>query len=341
MRIAITADWHYDDYPNLVSAMKGSVSSRVDDISKAVGWILEEAERRRVDRLVVLGDVFHKRDLISVPVYNIVVEDMTTDDRCCNFSTIILAGNHDQTTKGGLTNSLYALGLWDGITIYDKILEEEGDIYLPYMESYPPLWEGYGLPESSIIYGHCGIVGSRMTGFENAKKAEITPEELQLDKIAGGFFGHYHIHQQIAKRAWYVGAPLQHSFRDVNNKCGFMVVDIDEDGKLVETEFIENTFSPKFHIVDVSKDDPRKYPATDFIRLRNATNEDLVDLISLPNIIGIDREEIQEQSERSYLSLGEDSLVLADKWVDNNCNDPRRARRLKEIGKDILRKVME
>ena len=179
-----------------------------------------------------------------------------------------------------------------------------------------------------------------MTGFENAKNAEITPEELQLDKIAGGFFGHYHIHQQIAKRAWYVGAPLQHSFRDVGNKCGFMIVEI-EGRKVGDIEFIENTFSPKFHVVDVSKDDPRKYPATDFIRLKNASNEDLVDLINLPNIVGIDREEIQAKSERSYLSLGEDSTVLADKWVDNNCSDPRRARRLKAVGQEILRKVME
>jgi hypothetical protein len=179
-----------------------------------------------------------------------------------------------------------------------------------------------------------------MTGFENAKNAEITPEELQLDKIAGGFFGHYHIHQQIAKRAWYVGAPLQHSFRDVGNKCGFMIVDI-EAGKVGDIEFIENTFSPKFHVVDVSKDDPRKYPATDFIRLKNASNEDLVDLINLPNIVGIDREEIQAKSERSYLSLGEDSTVLADKWVDNNCDNPRRARKLKAVGQDILRKVRE
>jgi len=340
MRVAITADWHYDDYPNLVSAMKGSVSSRVDDISKAVNWILREADSRRVDRLMILGDVFHKRDLITVPVFNRVVEDLTADDKCSSFSTIILAGNHDQTTKGGLTNSLYALDMWDGITIYDKILGEEGDIYLPYRESYPSLWEGYGPPKSTIIYGHCGITGSRMTGFENAKNAEITPEELQLDKIAGGFFGHYHIHQQIAKRAWYVGAPLQHSFRDVGNKCGFMIVEI-EGGKVGDIEFIENTFSPKFHVVDVSKDDPRKYPATDFIRLKNASNEDLVDLINLPNIVGIDREEIQAKSERSYLSLGEDSTVLADKWVDNNCSDPRRARRLKAVGQEILRKVME
>ncbi len=337
MRVAITADWHYDDYPNLVSAMKGSVSSRVDDISKVVEWIAETSYKGKVDKLVILGDIFHKRDLISVPVFNRVVKNL----RDLEFDFIdIIVGNHDQTTKGSITNSLLALEFEGGITtIHDLISSDGNNLYLPYQESYPALWSDR-TPKNTIIYGHCGITGSRMTGFENAKNAEITPEELQLDKIAGGFFGHYHIHQQIAKRAWYVGAPLQHSFRDVGNKCGFMIVEI-EGGKLGDIEFIENTFSPKFHVVDVSKDDPRKYPSTDFIRLKNASNEDLVDLINLPNIVGIDREEIQAKSERSYLSLGEDSTVLADKWVDNNCSDPRRARRLKAVGQEILRKVME
>lgn len=337
MRVAITADWHYDDYPNLVSAMKGSVSSRVDDISKAVEWIAEISYKGKVDRLVILGDIFHKRDLISVPVFNRVVKNL----RDLEFDLIdIIVGNHDQTTKGGITNSLLALEFEGGIiTIHDLISSDGSNLYLPYQESYPALWSDR-TPKNIIIFGHCGITGSRMTGFENAKNAEITPEELQLDKIAGGFFGHYHIHQQIAKRAWYVGAPLQHSFRDVGNKCGFMIVEI-EGGKLGDIEFIENTFSPKFHIVDVSKDDPRKHPTTDFIRLKNASNDDLVDLINLPNIVGIDREEIQAKSERSYLSLGEDSTVLADKWVDNNCSDPRRARRLKAVGQEILRKVIQ
>jgi DNA repair exonuclease SbcCD nuclease subunit len=338
MRIAITADWHYDDYPNLVSAMKGSVSSRAADISKAINWIGNTCKENKVDELMVLGDLPHKRDLISVPIYNMLVNDIQT--LSLNQPIKIVVGNHDQTTKGGKDNSLQPLSKIKNVGVYKNICTDDFRYYLPYREKYTELWT-HGVPESYILFGHMGIAGARMSGFENAKSAETTAEELHLEEVIAGFFGHYHIHQQIAKRAWYVGAPLQHSFRDVNNKCGFMVVDIDEDGKLVETEFIENTFSPKFHIVDVSKDDPRKYPATDFIRLRNATNEDLVDLISLPNIIGIDREEIQEQSERSYLSLGEDSLVLADKWVDNNCNDPRRARRLKEIGKDILRKVME
>lgn len=343
IRLGITADWHYDNYVNLTPVVSGEVSSRVLDISKAINWIGNVCEENKVDELIVLGDLPHKRDLISVPVYNVLVNDIQTlaQDRPIK----IVVGNHDQTTKGGKDNSLQPLSKIKNVDVYKNICTDTFRYYLPYRERYSDLWV-HGVPENYVLLGHMGIAGAKMSGFENAKSAEATAEELHLEEVVAGFFGHYHIHQQIAKRAWYVGSPLQHSFRDEGNKCGFMLADIEiDDGegydtfKLADATFIENTFSPKFRTIDVTRDDPRKYPVTDFLRLKNASKEDIKNLATMTNIVGIDREEIVAIEGRLEISVNEDSESLVNKWVDYKSDNPRRSRQLKALGKEILEKV--
>lgn len=339
LRLGITADWHYDNYVNLTPVVNGEVSSRAADISKAINWIGNTCKENKVDELIILGDLPHKRDLISVPVYNMLVNDIQT--LSLNRPIKIVVGNHDQTTKGGKDNSLQPLGKIKNVDVYKNTCTDKFRYYLPYREKHTDLWT-QGAPENYVLLGHTGIAGARMSGFENAKSAETSAEELHLEEVIAGFFGHYHIHQQIAKRAWYVGSPLQHSFRDEGNKCGFMIVEIevdDDSTKLVNTTFIENTFSPKFRTIDVSRDDPRKYPETDFLRLKNASKDDMKNLATLPNIIGIDREEVEITEGRLEISVNEDSESLVNKWVDYKSDNPRRSKQLKAIGKEILEKV--
>jgi DNA repair exonuclease SbcCD nuclease subunit len=337
-RIGLVADIHCDNFPNLSPREIAPLTTRAIEVAKTISWVIDTCINESVEELWILGDVFHKRDLISVPIFNLV--DSVLRQASGHMSLSIVAGNHDQTTKGGQEVSIETFSkiasIYKYITSYQLRAPAENILALPYRESYSSLWDKLD-PSKTVIMGHCGIEGSRLTGFEIKGKGEVTREELQLDKLVAGFFGHYHVHQQVAERAWYIGSPLQHSFRDVNNKCGFMLADF-ANGKLVETQFIENTFSPKFHIVNLEKDHPSNYPITDFLKLINASYDNMKNIEIANNIMAIERpDEIPDI--RVAMSLSESVESLINKWVALTIDNPRRAKQLKNLGIELIGEV--
>jgi len=55
----------------------------------------------------------------------------------------------------------------------------------------------------------------------------ITHEALPQDGWV--WFGHHHLHQNLAPRAWVIGTPLQHTRSDETYAKGFVVFDLDRD----------------------------------------------------------------------------------------------------------------
>jgi DNA repair exonuclease SbcCD nuclease subunit len=74
--------------------------------------------------------------------------------------------------------------------------------------------------------------------------------------------GDVHDPVQVAKNVRYCGSPMQWHYGDADGKRGFLIL----DDETMKVEFIENEFSPRFHLLtEVAGEQVRK---GDFVRVR-------------------------------------------------------------------------
>ena len=116
-------------------------------------------------------------------------------------------------------------------------------------------------------------------------------KDLQLDQYIYAYLGHYHEPQQLADNAMYVGAPLQHSFKDCGSKRGFWHVTLELDGRKwkARNKFIP-TNAPEFHKLTYEEYSNSKYPECDYIYVVDVDRVQKDKLKDDPRIVGSTRE---------------------------------------------------
>ena len=353
MRFLITADLHYDLYLGLAKVDETGLTSRAKDVSKVVKQLFEYAKENEIKTLFILGDVFHNRqkNLIPIDLYNLVFKDLEIfADH--NIDLFILVGNHDQVAKGSHRNALTPFNNIAMVVSHPTVLSIEGIdfFFLPheeYTESIDSLnnlitennqrYSKSGIVVPRIQLGHCGIEGGKLTGFDTESKEPISLGALRTDEFLACYYGHYHISQKLSENARYVGAPLQHSFRDIDNKCGFwdIVVKQNNSNWEVVEKFIP-TDAPEFHYCDAKDYYTGKYPEGDFVKLKNATKEDKQKFMNDLQVCNVERIDYEKSEQRLAVDLGQDKDELVDKYVNFAEKDLRKRRREKELGKELL-----
>lgn len=348
-RLLISADWHYGLYKNLCDQDFDMLTSQAREIDKSIERIQEYGRENDIKTLIVLGDITHRRNLRPDAVNNLIDKRFRELEKV--FSDIyLLVGNHDQADTKGSVDSITRLES-DITTVISKpaIINVLGWqwLFVPYMEhnlaeaAVDSLLDNYSKQLPKILAGHLGVSGATTSGFEYKVREPVTLQGLSIEEFVFAFFGHYHKPQDLSSSAMYVGAPCQHSFKDAEDERGFWEIElVSKNGTYsVKRNFIHNAEAPTFHEIDVKDYSPEKFPQNSYIRLLNASVEDREKYRGdsrIYDIIG-DTEEVEH--EEIIVSVGDGWDKWIDTWVEQECNDKRKQRQLKSIGKEVKNEV--
>lgn len=234
-------------------------NSRFHVIARAFRAAVEYALENNCESIFILGDVFHERGVIEVPVYNGVYQ-LFREATGQGIRIVVYPGNHDMQDLRAMhvDKHLHSLFAFEKLAnVYDKpsIVQTA---YFP-VAIIPYSSGARGVVETSerLLNKMSGDIRMLMLhhsvdGAKTGPHEWVMPNKLDVDAFPEGYShiwsGHYHQHQMLTstdrkKRLWYVGAPAHHDFGERNYVPGF--IHIHSDGKW---QHIENTSSPRFKV---------------------------------------------------------------------------------------------
>lgn len=230
-------------------------NSRFHEIAKSFRKAVDYAEGNDCESIFILGDIFHDRGVIDIPVYNAVYQ-LFKEAAGRGVRVVIYPGNHDMVDLRAMhvNKHLHSLFTYEKITHVQEKPSIVQTAYfpvavIPYSNSSREVVETSKrlLDQMSgdikILMLHHSVNGA-ITGPHEW----VMPHRLDADDLPEGythiFSGHYHCHQKV-KRLWYVGAPLHHDFGERTYTPGF--IHVKPDGSWTQ---IENTDSPRFQVIE-------------------------------------------------------------------------------------------
>lgn len=241
--------------------------SLIDDQKFILNQIIEVADKKKVDAILIAGDVYDRaipsEEAVSLFDYFIC----TLAEK--HIKTFVISGNHDSDERLNFGSSLfeanevYIASKFDG-TLYKKELKDKkGDInvyLLPFVKAsqvkhfYPDaeietyedavrtIIENADINEkgTNILVAHQFVAGKggkvELSGSESAAVQNVgTVEQIGtscfdcFDYVA---LGHIHAPQQLGRETLrYSGSPLKYSLSEINNSKSMPLITI-EDGKV-------------------------------------------------------------------------------------------------------------
>lgn len=243
MRIAITADLQLDLYERYSKPHAKWVTTRLADMMDCWNWMLSEAED--CGQLVVVGDIFDNRTHIELPVLDAACEMINR--AAAAFDVVyVLAGNHDSYLRDTTITSIRVLGRQNVEVITSP--RQFGDYwFVPWSDDGEDFADSIAActPTSrGILFSHVLLTGA----VARAKGLDVGV--LQASRWRRVFLGDVHKPMEMLSNVLYVGSPMQIDYRDAGEIRGFVKYDVDAD----EVDYVENTVSPKFHLVKTDED---------------------------------------------------------------------------------------
>lgn len=251
-------------------------NSRFHEIAKTFREAVTYTKANDCEAMFVLGDIFHTRGHVAVPVYNAVYR-LLEEAASSGVALFLYPGNHDFVDLKAMhaEHSLHSLFMYSSVCrIIDQPELVETDsfavgiipfslnldaITLASQQLYPSTSKRIkpSSKQTALMLHHS--VNGAVTGPHEWQM----PNRLNVSDLYSGwnniFSGHYHKHQNIDTLT-YVGAPLQHDFGEREYTPGFIHVYPEGNWKV-----IENKTSPRFVVLetedsrDLSSLDSRNY----------------------------------------------------------------------------------
>lgn len=275
--IALSADWHLNNFPQYATVLGDGTNSRLQDIIDAVFDLAEAAKKGGATHLIQLGDVFHTRKS---------VENTVLDRACLLFEEIskefehiyIVAGNHDESISGDGSLSISALASSNVTIIREACCIDVGATtcgMIPYTEDEAELHRALRLcvrGKVDYLFSHLGVLGGKVGPSDFEVPGKFSPEQLHLKRWKHVFLGHFHKHQDVVDGLTYVGSPLQLGVGERNDgDKGFILL----DEKKNETEFVINKKSPRFVIIDAAEYKTAGWRKQDYIKVLHSEEQDI------------------------------------------------------------------
>ena len=113
-------------------------------------------------------------------------------------------------------------------------------LFMPWIEDLSKQREKIANSNVDYVFGHLQIGGCVSNGKGIKLNGDNMPQSKDFKK-AQVYAGHIHLRQDF-KNVHYVGIPYHKDRSDFGNITGITILDI----KTGKTQFIENTFSPKY-----------------------------------------------------------------------------------------------
>ena len=202
-------------------------------------------EYRDGDILVHCGDVFDNRATVGLNTLTDVI--YLFEDFASIFKDIrITVGNHDSMKKS--SNDVSSVNILKDIPNIKIYYEPEVEticgktiLFNPWIEDLEKEKRLLQSVDVDYIFGHLSVGGSQTCSKVGVKMKLTAGVSVSDFKNAQVYAGHIHIKQDM-KNVHYLGNPYHKDRGDIGNPKGITILDI-ETGK---TEFIENTYSPRY-----------------------------------------------------------------------------------------------
>lgn len=220
MKIIVTADIH-NGYPG-----------RLDDTIWAMNKISRYAEENDINNVIVLGDMFHNREHISIDVLNAVTDFL--DNKPEEQEWIMFPGNHDMFMKTSWDiNSIKPLSR------YAKVINKPAKFaigertfwVLPFMhfeDEYMEVMRSINekCDEGDVLLTHVGVNNAvNNSCFLLKYWSKVNFSDTNFGLILSG---HFHNYQVIDDKICYPGSPIPFKFDEGMVDHGFLVIDVDE-----------------------------------------------------------------------------------------------------------------
>jgi DNA repair exonuclease SbcCD nuclease subunit len=209
------------------------------EANQLMEFICNIVKSAKVDRLEILGDLFHTHAVVRLEVLEF------WDKWLQRFSdiveTVVLVGNHDM--GGDYHSHSHALTVFKRIKNEKlKIIDEPTTIgvfgYLPYVHDGAIFLEyarRLASQNAKVLVCHATFSGSQ---FDNGFYAPegINPDDVPFDKIISG---HIHKEQILAGgKVDYPGTAKWDTASDANERKGVWLYEHDVDGKVLNRDMI-------------------------------------------------------------------------------------------------------
>jgi DNA repair exonuclease SbcCD nuclease subunit len=206
-------------------------------------WLVAICQKKNIDTIVQLGDVFHNREMIHLPALNAASEFF---DKLKDYNIHVIVGNHDALYNNvSDVNSLKLLSRWPNITVHEKVSTINDLCFC-----------GWGtkledIPDSKIIFGHFDIKGFEMSAFKISEHG-FSASDL-MNKCELLMSGHYHKPQvrfYNKKPLVYTGSAYQLNWGESGeDKFAYIL-----NTETLEYRPVQNKISPRFEYIRSEKD---------------------------------------------------------------------------------------
>lgn len=224
----VLSDIHLNNWSAFGETLPSGINSRLEIALKEIRRACDVLASKGGNRVIIAGDLFHKRGAIDPEVFNPAYKLFSKlCERGFEFSAI--PGNHDLKTRETteLGNAIQTLDEIPGFSVITTPQAVDGFYFIPWMSEPAAVLEALKeMPVSerphydAII--HMGINGV-LKGLPGHALEANELAELGYARILAG---HFHNHKSMCDGAVYsIGATAHQNWGDVGTKAGFLIVD--------------------------------------------------------------------------------------------------------------------
>jgi len=223
--------------------------NNIDESDRLFEFVVEVALAQKVDRIEILGDLFHTHSIVRLEVLDFWNHWLDHLSDVCE--VVVLVGNHDQSGRDDV--AFNALSIFQRLRKKNLRIIEFGTVlspfaYMPYegnkerfIEVVNGMADNYG---ATFLVCHQTVEGSK---YDNGIFAPdgVDPKAIS-PKYVGVLSGHIHTEQEF-DRFTYPGTPRWDSVSDANKRKGItLYYHEDSTGKITGREFFstERVCSP-------------------------------------------------------------------------------------------------
>jgi len=260
MLLAILSDLHLTN--SLPYTVSGDLS-RKDKLKKYLAHFFSYVHKNQIDYLVLPGDICHSAflnsddlDLLLYLINHIIRSGIPT---------IFISGNHDLDGNTSILSFLSGQVLNSNIHYNSKIFKSfqfdnitfDTINYCSHEKFLKNAFLAAGQKKKtmfSILVGHVGVKGT----LHGSTKSIIGVKKEDIERLSEHYdliiLGHHHKFQWITDNCFYAGSIHQTRMDEVDTIPGGLIITL----PTLKAHRIENTFSPRFTLIDNYKIDPEE-----------------------------------------------------------------------------------
>ncbi len=253
MKFAVIGDVHWSTYSSIVRGRGEKYSKRLENLIDTINWCESEAEKRKVDAVVYLGDFFDKAELTSEEITALKEINWSNRNNLGKTEHLFLVGNHEIGLHDNSFSTCELFGLLFS-EVMDKpmtIKASNGTVmgFLPYVS------ESDRLPLTELFPDRCDVIFSHndLICQYGMYKSTVGYDPADIEKVCGLFInGHIHNYNEMGNII-NLGNITGQNFSEDGTVYPHHMMFLDTVEKSVE--FVENPHALYFYKVDFDGSD--------------------------------------------------------------------------------------